>query len=151
MKALRLQLLHTCDGSQSLSINATRNIGPKRPRRLACFAYMVNKLVVCFASSNESQKRQRYFKAVLLHAEVVYFPHIFPLTALYIHFISINYTENVTDLYAHAQNSGYQALLSDFSSTWVRGYGREYSRISASSENQLMGQSVVLNLGLCHH
>ena len=29
--------------------------------------------------------------------------------------------------------------------------GREYSRISASSENQLMGQSVTFNIGLCHH
>ena len=37
-------------GYPSLSVNATRNIGPKQPRRLACFASMVNKLVVCFAS-----------------------------------------------------------------------------------------------------
>jgi len=29
--------------------------------------------------------------------------------------------------------------------------GREYSRISPSNENQLMGQSVRLNIGLCHH
>ena len=71
-------------GYPSLSINATRNIGPKRPRRLACSASMVNKLVPCFASSSKRQKQQRYFKAILLHAEVAYFPHIFPLTASYI-------------------------------------------------------------------
>ena len=41
------------------------------PRRLACFASTVNKLVASFASSSERQKRQRYFKA-LLHTEVVY-------------------------------------------------------------------------------
>ena len=29
--------------------------------------------------------------------------------------------------------------------------GRKYSRISASSENQLMGQSVRFNIGLCHY
>ena len=29
--------------------------------------------------------------------------------------------------------------------------GREDSRISASSKNQLMGQSVRLNIGFCHH
>ena len=75
--------------------------GAKRPRTLACFASTVNKLVACFASSSERQKRQRYFKALLLHAEVVYFPHIFRYSCL-LH-ISINYTENVTDLYAHAQ------------------------------------------------
>ena len=40
----------------SLSVNATRNIGPKWPRRLACFASTVNELVACFASSNERQK-----------------------------------------------------------------------------------------------
>ena len=39
VKALNLQLLHTCDGGPSLSVNATRNIGP---RRLACFASTVN-------------------------------------------------------------------------------------------------------------
>ena len=51
MKALRLQVLHTCvvsrghtpfDGSPSLSVNTTRNSGPKRPRRLVCFAFTVN-------------------------------------------------------------------------------------------------------------
>ena len=93
MKALRLQVLHTCDGSPSLSVNTTRNSGPKRPRRLVCFASTVNKLVACFASSSERQKRQRYFKAILLHAEVVYFPHIFRYNCL-LH-TSINYTENV--------------------------------------------------------
>ena len=50
MKALRLQVLHTCvvsrghtpfDGSLSLSVNTTRNSGPKRPRRLVCFASTV--------------------------------------------------------------------------------------------------------------
>ena len=51
-------------GYPSLSVNATRNIGTKRPKRLACFASTVNKLVACFASSSESQKRQRYFKAI---------------------------------------------------------------------------------------
>ena len=30
-------------------------------------------------------------------------------------------------------------------------HGREFSKISASSENQLMAQSVGLNIGLCHH
>ena len=29
--------------------------------------------------------------------------------------------------------------------------GREYSRVSGSSENQLMGQSVRLNMGVCRH
>ena len=76
-----------------------KNIGAKRPR--TCFAPTVNKLVACFASSSERQKRQRYFKAILLHAEVVYFPHIFHYNCL-LHLL-INYTENVTDLYAHAQ------------------------------------------------
>ena len=33
----------------------------------------------------------------------------------------------------------------------VQDCGREYSRISASRENQLMGQSVRFNTGLCHH
>ena len=89
-------------GYPLLSVNATRNIGPKLPRRLACFASTVNKLAACFASSSERQKRQRYFKAILLHAEVVHFPHIFLLINCLLH-ISINYTENVTDLYTHAQ------------------------------------------------
>ena len=71
-------------GSLSLSVNATRNICPKQPRRLACFASTVNKLVACFASLSERQKRHQYFKAILLHAEVIYLPHIFPLTASYI-------------------------------------------------------------------
>ena len=100
MKALRLQVLHTCDGSPSLSVN-TRNSDPKRPRRLVCFASTVNRLVACFASSSERQKRQRYFKAVLLHAEVVYFPRIFPL------YLPLTYLDKLygkcTDLYAHAQ------------------------------------------------
>ena len=49
-------------GYPSLSVNATRDIGPKQPRRSACFASTVNKLVACFASSSERQKRQRYLK-----------------------------------------------------------------------------------------
>ena len=59
---------HVCNGKDvfvwvptgypSLSVNTTRNIGPKQPRRLACFASTVNKLVVCLASSNERQKWQ---------------------------------------------------------------------------------------------
>ena len=110
MKALRLQVVHTCvvsrghtpfDGSPSLSVNTTRNSSPKRPRRLVCFASTVNKLVACFASSSERQKRQRYFKAILLHTEVVYFPRIFPL------YLPLTYLDKLygkrTDLYAHAQ------------------------------------------------
>ena len=129
MKALRLQVLHTCvvsrghtpfDGSPSLSVNTTRNNGPKRPRRLVCFASTMNKLVACFASSSERQKRQRYFKAILLHTDVVYFPRIFRYICL-LH-TSINYTENVR-IFSACANSGYQALFSDFSSAWVRGYG----------------------------
>ena len=97
MKALRLQVLHTCDGSPSLSVNTTRNSDPKWPRRLVCFASTVNRLVACFASSSERQKRQRYFKTILLHAEVVYFPRIFRVFFRYICLLhtSINYTENV--------------------------------------------------------
>ena len=79
---------------------STKNIGPKRPR-LACFASTVNRLVACFASLSERQKRQRYFKAILLHAEVDIFRTFFRYNCL-LH-ISINYTENVTDLYEHAQ------------------------------------------------
>ena len=45
-------------GYPLFSINTTRHIGPKRPRRLECFVSMVNKLVACFASSSERQKRQ---------------------------------------------------------------------------------------------
>ena len=110
MKALRLQVLHTCvvsrghtpfDVSPSLSVNTTRNSGPKRPRRLVCFASTVNKLVACFASSSERQKRQRHFKAILLHTEVVYFPRIFPL------YLPLTYLDKLygkcTDLYVHAQ------------------------------------------------
>ena len=92
-----------------VAINATRDIGPKQPRRLACFASKVNKLVAYFASSSERQKRQRYFKAILLHREVVYFPQIFPLTASYISL----YGKCNGSLRACA-NSGYQMLLSDF-------------------------------------
>ena len=132
MKALRLQVLHACvvsrghtpfDGSPSLSVNTTRNSGPKRPRRfnLVCFASTVNKLVACFASSSERQKRQRHFKAILLHTEVVYFPRIFPL------YLPLTYLDKLYEkckmygsLHACA-NSGYQALFSDFSSAWVRG------------------------------
>ena len=130
MKALRLQVLHTCvvsrghtpfDGSPSLSVNTTRNSGPKRPRRLVCFASTVNKLVACFASSSERQKWQRHFKAILLHTEVVYFPRIFPL------YLPLTYLDKLygkcTDLYAHAQTMdtrrsspifqapGYEAIL----------------------------------------
>ena len=65
------------------------------------FCFHVNRLVACFASSSERQKRQRYFKAILLHAEVVYFPRIFPL------YLSLTYLDKLygkcTDLYAHAQ------------------------------------------------
>ena len=112
MKALRLQVLHTCDGSPSLSVNTTRNSDPKRPRRLVCFASTVNRLVACFASSSERQKRQRYFKAILLHAEVVYFPRIFPL------YLPLTYLDKLygkcTDLYAHAQTVDTGALLRFF-------------------------------------
>ena len=131
MKALRLQVLHTCDGSPSLSVNTTRNSDPKRPRRLVCFASTVNRLVACFASSSERQKRQRYFKAILLHAEVVYFPRIFPL------YLPLTYLDKLygkcTDLYAHAQTvdtrrsspifqaPGYEARAQDelFKQTYV--------------------------------
>ena len=112
VKALRLQLLHTCDGSPLLSVNATRNIGPKRPRRLACFASTVNKLVVCFASSSERQKRQRYHRYYRYRSMAILQSHLaarrgrifstyFSVNCL-LH-ISINYTESVMDLYAHAQ------------------------------------------------
>ena len=94
MKALRLQVLHTCDGSPSLSVNTTRNSGPKRPRRLVCFASMVTKLVACFASSSERQKRHRYFKAILLHARRSYIFRVFSRYICLLH-TSINYTENV--------------------------------------------------------
>ena len=101
MKVLRLQVLHTCDGSPSLSVNTTRNSDPKRPRRLVGFASTVNRLVSCFASSSERQKQQRYFKAILLHAEVVCFPRIFPL------YLPLTYLDKLygkcTDLYVHAQ------------------------------------------------
>ena len=83
-------------GYPSLSVNVTRDIGPKQHRR-SCFASTVNKLVACFASSSERQKRQRYFKAILLHVEVVNFPHIFPLTASYILYEKCNKGSFVTD------------------------------------------------------
>ena len=61
----------------------------------------MNRLVACFVSSSERQKRQRYFKAILLHAEVVYFPRNFPL------YLPLTYLDKLygkcTDLYAHAQ------------------------------------------------
>ena len=92
MKALRLQVLHTCDGSPSLSVNTTRNISSKRPRRLACFASTVNKMVACFASSSERQKRQRYFKPSCTRR--LYIFCIFSRYNCLLH-TSINYTENV--------------------------------------------------------
>ena len=82
----------------SLSVNATRNIGPKWPRRLACFASMVNKLVACFASSSERQKAailQSHLAACRGRIITAYFP-----VNCVLH-ISIKYNE--TDFYAHAQ------------------------------------------------
>ena len=69
-------------------------------RRLACFASTVNKLVVCFASSSERQK------AAILQSHLAarggrIFSAYFSVNCL-LH-ISIKYTENVTNLYAHAQ------------------------------------------------
>ena len=72
----------------------TRNSDPKRPRRLVCFGSTVNKLVACFASSNERQKRQRYFKAILLHAWRSYIFRVFSRYICLLH-TSINLTENV--------------------------------------------------------
>ena len=72
----------------------------------------MNRLVACFASSSERQKRQRYFKAILLHAEVVLFPRIFPL------YLPLTYLDKLygkcTDLYAHAQTVDTGALLRFF-------------------------------------
>ena len=41
--------------------------------------------------------------------------------------------------------------LQTFEFHYLQDCGREYSRISASSANHLMGQSVRLNIGLYHH
>ena len=57
--------------------------------------------MACFASSSERQKRQRHFKTILLHTEVVYFPRIFPLYLPLAHLDKLY--GKCTDLYAHAQ------------------------------------------------
>ena len=76
---LVIQSLHNGVGGGHLGLTKALAKIKERPRRSACFASTVNRLVACFASSSEKQKGQRYFKAILLHAEVVYFPNIFPL------------------------------------------------------------------------
>ena len=102
MKALRLQVLHTCvvsrghtpfDGSPSLSVNTTRNSGSKRPRRLVCFASTVNnwwrvlQLQAKGRSGSDTSKLSCCTRRSYIFR--VFFRYICLLHT------SINYTENV--------------------------------------------------------
>ena len=96
-----LTTLHTCDGNPSLSVNTTRNIGPKRPGRLACFVSTANKLVACFCIFKRKAEAAAILQSHLDARRTRIFSTCFSVNCL-LH-ISINYTENVTDLYVHAQ------------------------------------------------
>ena len=88
-------------GYPLLSVNVTRNIGPKRPKRLACFASMVNKLMACFCIFKRKAEAAVILQSHLAVRGGRIFAAYFPINCL-LH-ISIYYTVNVTDLYAHAQ------------------------------------------------
>ena len=95
MKALRLQLLHTSDGSPSLSVNATGNISPKRPRRLGCFASTVNKMVACFSFFKRKAEATAILQSHLAARRGRIFSACFSVNCL-VHML-MNYTENVVD------------------------------------------------------
>ena len=101
------------DGSPLLSVNATRNIGSKQPSRLACFffASTVNKLVACFASSSKRQ-------AAILQSNLAAREG---RTCSSVNCLLHKLYGKCNGSLRVCANSGYQALLSDFLSTWVRG------------------------------